>query len=42
MFAYPQKAEFGRNVPKAKIFANTRVSSALKKKFRAIDKIVWQ
>ena len=34
--------KFGRNVPKAKIFANTRVSSALKKKFRAIDKIVWQ
>lgn len=42
MFAYPKKAEFGRNVPKSKIYANTRVSSALKKKFLAIEKIVWQ
>jgi hypothetical protein len=42
MFAYPRKAEFGRNVPKNKIYANSRVSSALKKKFLAIDKIVWQ
>lgn len=42
LFAYPKKAEFGRNVPKNKIYANTRVSSALKKKFLAIDKIVWQ
>lgn len=42
LFAYPKHAEFGRNVPKNKIYANTRVSSALKTKFKAIEKIVWQ
>ncbi len=42
LFAYPKQAEFGRIVPKNRIYANTRVSTALKKKFLAVERIVWQ
>lgn len=42
LFAYPKQAEFGRNVPKNKLYAHARVSAALRKKFLAIEKIVWQ
>ncbi|MCW5961020.1 MAG: DUF4391 domain-containing protein [Pyrinomonadaceae bacterium] len=43
LFAYPKKAEFGRALPKGKIYEKTRVSAALRKKFvQQIDRIVWQ
>ncbi len=43
LFAYPQKAFFGRVLPKNKIYANARISTALKRKFiDQIEKIVWE
>ncbi len=43
LFSYPQQAEFGRIVPKSKIYEHARPSAALRDKFvKQIDKIVWQ
>ncbi len=43
LFAYPQKAHFERVLPKNKIYANAKISTALKRKFiDQIDKIVWE
>ena len=42
LFEYPKQAFFGKFVPKNKIYANAKISNALKKKFSAIEKINWQ
>lgn len=43
LFAYPQKSHFGRVLPKNKIYANAKITAALKRKFiDQIDKIVWE
>lgn len=43
LFAYPKQAEFGRPLPKNKIYEKTRVSRSLREKFvKQIDKIIWQ
>lgn len=43
MFAYPQKALFGRVLPKNTIYAHARPSAALKELFvRQVEQIVWQ
>jgi hypothetical protein len=43
LFDYPQKAAFGRILPKSKVFAFGKVSRRLRDLFAAeIDKIVWR
>ena len=43
LFAYPRAAEFGRVVPKSKIYARANASSKLKKRFvDQINQIIWQ
>lgn len=43
LFAYPQKSHFGRVLPKNKIYANAKITAAVKRKFiEQIDKIVWE
>lgn len=43
MFAYPKQAKVDRVLPKNKLYANAKVSAALKRKFvERIDKIVWE
>lgn len=43
MFIYPAKAAFNRVLPKAKIYANAKVSKSVKDKFvRQISEIVWK
>ena len=43
LYKYPEKAEFGRVVPKSKIYQHGRASSALKKVFvDQVAKIVWK
>ena len=43
LFAYPKKAHFARVLPKNKIYANAKISAALKRKFiDQIDKVVWE
>jgi hypothetical protein len=43
MFNYPPKAEFGRVLPKNKIYEYARPNAALKARFVAeIEQIVWQ
>lgn len=43
MFIYPAKAEFNRLLPKAKIYANAKVSKSVKEKFvRQVSEIVWK
>lgn len=43
LFEYPKQAEFGRPLPKNKIYEKAKVSATLRKKFVAqIDKIVWE
>ena len=43
LFNYPKQAAVGRILPKNKLYANAKISAALKKKFvDRIDKIVWE
>ena len=43
LYVYPEKAAFGRVLPKSKIFAFGKVSRRLKDRFTAeIERIVWQ
>ena len=43
LFSYPKQSEFGRIIPKNKIYEHARPSAALRDKFvKQIDKIVWQ
>ena len=43
MFAYPKNSEFNRVVPKAKIYAHTRVSKRVKELFVSqVGEIVWR
>lgn len=43
LYAYPPKAYFGRTLPKNKLYANAKITAALKQKFiDQIDKIVWE
>lgn len=42
LFIYPKQAFFGKFVPKNKIYANAKVSNAIKRKFNVIEKITWQ
>ncbi len=43
LFAYPKQAAFGRNLPKTKIYENTQLTAAVRKKFVSqVEKIVWQ
>lgn len=43
MFTYPEKARFGRIVPKSKIYAQTNPSKKLRQLFvDQVDQIVWQ
>jgi len=43
LFEYPEKAKFGRTVPKSKLYENAKISTKLKDKFvKQIDKIVWK
>lgn len=43
LFAFPKQAEFGRVVPKNKIYVKGRVSRTLREKFvKQIAKIVWK
>lgn len=43
LFAYPKAAEFGRILPKSRIYQNTRVSNATKALFvREVDQIIWK
>ncbi len=43
LYKYPKQSFFGRVLPKNKIYANAKLSAALKKKFvDGIDKIIWQ
>lgn len=43
MFAYPEKARYGRVLPKARIFEKAEVPSSLRKLFATqVDKLVWE
>ncbi|HUL00950.1 MAG TPA: DUF4391 domain-containing protein [Nitrospirota bacterium] len=43
MFAYPAKAVFNRTVPKAKIYANAKVTRSVKDKFVSqVGEIIWK
>ncbi len=43
LYVYPEKAAFGRVLPKSKIFAFGKVSRRLKDRFAAeVERIVWQ
>ena len=43
MFAYPKQAEFNRVVPKAKIYAHTKVSRRIRECFvTQVDEILWK
>ncbi len=43
LFVYPKQAEFGRIVPKSKIYEHAHVTASLKRKFiDQIERIVWQ
>lgn len=43
LFQYPEKAAFGRVVPKTKIYEHARPSATLRNQFvKQIDKIIWQ
>ena len=43
LFNYPKKAEFGRVLPKSKIYAHANASTAMKDLFvRLVDQIVWK
>ena len=42
LFDWPSATEFGRAIPKSRIFENARVSRSLRKRFaQEVDKIVW-
>ena len=42
LFDWPSATEFGRVIPKSRIFENARVSKSLRKRFaQEVDKIVW-
>lgn len=42
LFDWPSATEFGRVIPKSRIFANTRVSKSLRQRFaQEVDKIIW-
>jgi hypothetical protein len=43
LFSYPNSSEFGRVLPKVKIYAHGSVSSAVRQLFvRQVEQIVWQ
>ena len=43
IFEYPKKAEFGRIIPKNKIYEHSGASSSLKNLFvRQVDRIIWK
>jgi hypothetical protein len=43
LFVYPERAAFGRNLPKTKIYEHTRLTTAMRNKLvNQIEKIVWQ
>lgn len=43
LFQYPEKAAFGRVIPKSRIYEHARASNALRNLFvKQIDKIIWQ
>lgn len=43
MFTYPEKARYGRVIPKTKIFEKAHVTSSMRKLFAAqVDKLVWE
>lgn len=43
LYQYPEKAAFGRVVPKIKIYEHSRAGNALRNQFvKQIDKIIWQ
>lgn len=43
MFAYPEKARYGRPIPKTKVFEKSGATSSIRKRFAAgIDKLVWE
>ncbi len=42
LFDWPSATEFGRVIPKSKIFANSRVCKSLRQRFaQEVDKIIW-
>jgi hypothetical protein len=43
MFAYPEKARYGRVIPKTKIFEKASVPSSVRKLFASqVEKLVWE
>jgi len=43
LFQYPEKAAFGRVIPKSRIYEHSRPGNALRNQFvKQIDKIIWQ
>jgi hypothetical protein len=43
LFAYPKSAQFGRVIPKSKIYEHAGANTALKDLFVAqVDQIVWK
>ncbi|HLP42440.1 MAG TPA: DUF4391 domain-containing protein, partial [Fibrobacteria bacterium] len=43
MFLYPEKAKYGRPIPKTKVFEKAEAAAPLRKRFAAeVDKLVWE